>query len=74
MAASKLKNTANKTESVHDLKKYKKERNFVVKLNNNCKKVFFLVTQKLKTIQNRFGVNASRTFLKRTLKAITIQC
>ena len=41
MAASKLKNTANKTESVHDLKKYKKEQNFVVKLNNNCKKVFF---------------------------------
>ena len=44
MAASKLKNTANKTESVHDLKRYKKERNFIVKLNNNCKKVFFLVT------------------------------
>ena len=37
----KLKNKANKTKSVDDLKKYKKQRNLVVKLNKNCKKEFF---------------------------------
>ena len=41
MKRSKLKNKANKTKSVDDLIKYKKQRNLVVKLNKNCKKEFF---------------------------------
>ena len=41
MKRSKLKNKANKTKSVNDLIKYKKQRNLVVKLNKNCKKQFF---------------------------------
>ena len=41
MKRSKLKNKANKTKSVDDLLKYKKQRNLVVKLNKNCKKEFF---------------------------------
>ena len=39
--SSQLKNKANKTKSVDDLIKYKKQRNLVVKLNKNCKKEFF---------------------------------
>ena len=41
MKRSQLKNKANKTKSVEDLIKYKKQRNLVVKLNKNCKKEFF---------------------------------
>ena len=41
MKCSKLKNKANKTMSVDDLIKYKKQQNLVVKLKNNCKKEFF---------------------------------
>ena len=41
MKRSQLKNKANKTKSVDDLIKYKKQRNLVVKLNKNCKKEFF---------------------------------
>ena len=41
MKLIQLKNKANKTKSVDDLIKYKKQRNLVVKLNNNCEKVFF---------------------------------
>ena len=41
MKCSKLKNKGNKTKSVHDLIKYKKQRNLVVKSNKNCKKRFF---------------------------------
>ena len=41
MKRPKLKNKANKTKSVDDLLKYKKQRNLVVKLNKNCKKEFF---------------------------------
>ena len=40
MKRSKLKSKANKTKSVDDLLKYKKQRNLVVKLNKNCKKDF----------------------------------
>ena len=40
MKRSKLKNKANKTKSVDDLIKYKKQCNVAVKLNKNCKKVF----------------------------------
>ena len=35
---SQLKHKINKTKSTDDLKKYKKQRNLVVKLNKNCKK------------------------------------
>ena len=38
---SQLKSKGNKTNSVDDLIKYKKQRNLVVKLNKNCKKEFF---------------------------------
>ena len=41
MKHSQLKNKANKTKSVDDLIKYKKQRNLVVKLNKNCQKEFF---------------------------------
>ena len=41
MKHSKLKNKANKTKSVDDLIKYKKQRNLVVKLNKNCEEEFF---------------------------------
>ena len=41
MKRSQLKNKANKTKSVDDLIKYKKQRNLVVKLNKNCKHEFF---------------------------------
>ena len=37
----KLKNKANKTKSVDDIIKCKKQRNLVVKLNKNCKKEVF---------------------------------
>ena len=40
MKLSKLKNEANKTKSVDDSIKYKKQQNLVVKLNKNCKKSF----------------------------------
>ena len=42
MKRSKLKNKANTTKSVDNLIKYKKQQNLVVKLNKNCKKVFFV--------------------------------
>ena len=41
MKSSKLKNKVNKTESVDDLIKYKKQRILVVKVNKNCKTGFF---------------------------------
>ena len=41
MKRSQLKNKANKTKSIDNLIKYKKQRNLVVKLNKNCKKEFF---------------------------------
>ena len=41
MKRSQLKNKANKTKSIDDLIKYKKQRKWVVKLKKNCKKKFF---------------------------------
>ena len=41
MKRFKFKTKANKTKSVDDLIKYKKQRNLVVKLNKNSKKEFF---------------------------------
>ena len=71
MKRSQLKNKANKTKSVDDLIKYKKQCNLEVKLNKNCKKEFF-DNLKTKTIQNRFGTNARRAFL--ISKVIPIYC
>ena len=46
MKRSKLKKKANKTKSVDESIKYKKQRNLLVKLNKNCKKLkqSFLIT------------------------------
>ena len=41
MKRSQLKNKANKTRNATDILNYKKQRNYVVKLNNQCKKVHF---------------------------------
>ena len=38
---SHLKNIANKTKSQNDFIQYKKQRNYVVKLNKQEKKIFF---------------------------------
>ena len=41
MKRSQLKNKANKTRNATDTLNYKKQRNYVVKLNNQCKKDHF---------------------------------
>ena len=41
MKRSQLKNKANKTRNATDVSNYKKQRNYVVKLNNQCKKDHF---------------------------------
>ena len=41
MKGSHLKNKANKTKNETDIKNYKKQRNFVVKLNKQAKKSYF---------------------------------
>ena len=41
MKRSQLKNKANKTQNTIDVSNYKKQRNDVVKLNNQCKKDHF---------------------------------
>ena len=41
MRRSQLKNKANKTWNATDVSNYKKQRNYVVKLNNQCKKDHF---------------------------------
>ena len=41
MKRSQLKNKANKTRNATDVSNYKRERNYVVKLNNQCKKDHF---------------------------------
>ena len=41
MKRSHLKNIANKTKSQNDFMQYKKQRNYVVKLNKQEKKIFF---------------------------------
>ena len=50
MKRFKSKDKANKTKSVDDFIKYNKRQNLMVKLNKNCKKRVFLITQKSKTI------------------------
>ena len=41
MKRSRLKNKANKTRKAVDIFNYKKERNLVVKINNECKREYF---------------------------------
>ena len=41
MKRSQLKNKANKTRNATDISNYKRQRNYVVKLNNQCKKDHF---------------------------------
>ena len=41
MKRLQLKNRANKTRNATDISDYKKQRNYVVKLNNQCKKTHF---------------------------------
>ena len=41
MKRSQLKNNANKTKDHKDILKYKKQRNYVVKLNSQCKEDYF---------------------------------
>ena len=41
MKRSQLKNKANKTRNATDVSNYKRQRNYVVKLNNQCKKDHF---------------------------------
>ena len=41
MKRSQLKNKANKTRNATDVSNYKKQRNYVVKLNSQCKKDHF---------------------------------
>ena len=69
----KLKNKANKTKSVDDIIKYKKQQKLVVKFNKNCVKEFFCNLE-IKKFQNCFGINARHTFLTSNLKAIPIYC
>ena len=38
---SRLKNKANKTRKAVDIFNYKKQRNLVVKINNECKREYF---------------------------------
>ena len=49
MKRSQLKNVANKTKSIDDINRYKKQRNYVVNLNRRSKKSFFV---KIGTTQN----------------------
>ena len=41
MKRSRLKNKANKTRKAVDISNYKKQRNFLVKINNECKREYF---------------------------------
>ena len=41
MKRSQLKNKANKTRNATDVSNYKRQRNYVVKLNDQCKKDHF---------------------------------
>ena len=41
MKRSRLKNKANKTHKAVDIFYYKKQRNLVVKINNECKREYF---------------------------------
>ena len=53
MRRSFLKNLANKTKNINDIESYKKQRNFVVKLNMKEKKRFF---KSIESSENRFSL------------------
>ena len=63
MKRSRLKNKANKTRKAVDIFNYKKQRNLVVKINNECKREYFdkLNFDKLKQQQSYFGRLANHT-------------
>ena len=61
MKRSQLKNKANKTRNATDILNYKKQRNYVVKLNNQCKKDHFDRLNPEK-IQNHSGKVVNHTF------------
>ena len=62
MKRSQLKNKANKTKDPKDILKYKKQRNYVIKLNNQSKQEHF---DSLNSFLDSkpFWKSASRTFI-----------
>ena len=67
MKRPQLKNKANKTKSLDDLLKYKKQCNLVVILNKNCKKEFFDNLQ-TKNNSKSFRDNCNPYFSNKHLK------
>ena len=69
MKRSKLKNKANKTKNSSDIKNYKKQRNYVVQLNNKAKLEYF---NNFDSSQGSkpFWENTCLTFLINTVKQI----
>ena len=63
MKRSQLKNKANKTKDPKDILKYKKQRNYVVKLNNQSKQEHFDSLNPFLDSAVLFGRAACRTFL-----------
>ena len=63
MKRSQLKNKANKTEDPKDILKYKKQCNYVVKLNSQSKKEHFDSLNPFLDFQSLFGKTASHIFL-----------
>ena len=62
MKRCQLKNKANKTKDPKDVLKYKKQRNYVVKLNTQSKQEHFDGLNPF-LVQSPIGRAASRTFL-----------
>ena len=60
MKRSQLKNKANKTRKAVDIFNYKKQRNSMVKINDECKREYFDKFN-VKTITNYFGRLANHT-------------
>ena len=63
MKCSQLKNKVNKTKDPKDILKYKKQCNYVVKLNNRSKKEHFDSLNPFLDFQSLFGKTASHIFL-----------
>ena len=69
MKRSKLKNKANKTEDPTDIRNYKKQRNYVVKLNKEAKLEYF---RKYESNDSKpFCVNCKSYFTNKHSKADT---
>ena len=62
MKRSQLKNKAKRTKDPKDILKYKKQRNYVIKLNNQSKQEYFDSLNPF-LIQSPFGRASRRTFL-----------